>query len=109
MKADNLNMLTLLKYSVSLCVVLAMLLPLAVQALDVLSDQECQMTTMDHPEESQKEEQQEDNSKDEKVEMRLLNSHDHLFSTICERDQIRIVDAASDYILEIPIPPPEQG
>ena len=50
------------------------------------------MMTMDQPEESQKEEQQEDNSKDEKVEMRLLSTHDHLFSTICKRDQIRTVD-----------------
>lgn len=109
MKANNLNLLTLLRYSVSLCVVLAMLLPLAAQAMVAISDQECQMMTMDQPEESQKEEQQEDNSKDEKVEMRLLSTHDHLFTTICKRDQIRTVDAALDFILEIPIPPPEQG
>jgi len=109
-KSVSLNIQDFLKYLVSLCVVLSIMLPVAVQALDVLSDSvhNYHLMIMDQQEESQKEEQQEDNTKDEKIEMRFLSSFDLLVSSTSKYSFFKIMDGASNFIQEIPIPPPER-
>ena len=110
MKSEKGNIQNLIRYTVSLGLVLSMLLPIVGQALDVLSEStpEHQVMTMDQPEESQQEEQQEDKTKDEKIEMKLLSTYYNPFLYISGHNNTHRLDAGTDFILEIPIPPPEQ-
>ena len=110
MLVAKVNIQNILRYMVSLCVVLSMLLPIVGQAVDVLSDSvlSYHVMTMDQPEETQQEEGKEDNTKDIKIEMRVLSAYAHLFSYLSKQSLSKNLEAASDFILEIPIPPPEQ-
>ena len=99
-----------LKYSISLCIVLSIMLPVTLQALEVLSDSMhgYQLMAMDLQEESQKKEQQEDNTEDEKIEMSIISTYNRLHSSISKHVISRTLHAASNFIKEIPIPPPER-
>ena len=99
-----------LRRFLSLCVVYAMLLPTVVHALVLVTETEhtYELMLTDHQEESENKEQQEDESKDEKIELQLLNFLEPIYHYASEDVRSKPSDAASDYILEIPFPPPER-
>ena len=106
---ESFNLPDFLRRFVALYVVLAMLLPTVSHATLVYtqSDQSYELMTLDSKEESEKEERQEDDTKHEKLEMQLLETDTGIYIFASEYTIIKPSDAASDYILEIPIPPPE--
>ena len=110
MNSPQIIILKFLKRFLSLCVVFTMLLLTVVSATVIytMSEHTHELMLLDHHEESEKEEQQEDDSKDEKIEMQILSSGDERFSYVSEHITYKPLDGASDYILEIPFPPPER-
>ena len=111
MRSENIDIREFLRQAVAFCLTLSMLLPTAAQVLDILSDSahRYQVMTLDQQEESQKEEQQEDTTKDEKMEMRYISTSDYLGTKLSRKSISKSLDGASDFILEIPIPPPERS
>ncbi len=114
MKSDYLNIKYFTRFLVALCVVTAMLIPTAIQAAQVIASIGTQMPieghlmSMDYPEDSGSEEQKEDNSKDEKVEVRFLKTLSPIVAQLANPNMARGWVLGTDYIQEIPIPPPER-
>lgn len=105
------NIQNFMRRFLSLCVVYAMLLPTVVHALVLVteSDHTFELMLSDKHEESEKEEQQEEDSKNEKIEMQVLSPDKMNYTFAAEQDLLNRVEAVSNYIIEIPIPPPELG
>ena len=109
MNIEHILLQKIYRHILSLSVILSMLFPVVANSVTLLSDSEHDFESMalEQQEESEKEEQQEDDTKDEKIEMQILSPDDGHFPYASERAVYKPVDVASDYILEIPIPPPE--
>lgn len=88
----------------------ALVFPTAAHAALALTEpeQSYEVMVLDQQEESEKEEQQEDDSKDEKIEMQFCNADALHISFTSEHAIYNPMDAASDYIQDIPFPPPER-
>ena len=107
---EHLNIQEFVRRFLSLCVVLAMLVPTVLHAVVIVTESEYtyDLMVLDNQEESEKEEKQENDTKNEKIEMQILSSDEHDFLCAAKHAISKPLDAASDHILEIPFPPPER-
>lgn len=95
---------------VALLVFCTMLFPAAMHAVAVITESEhaFELMVLDQQEESEKEEQQEDDSKDEKIEMQNCTPLTAQIPFAPEHGTFNPLDAAIDFFIEIPLPPPER-
>ena len=111
MKMGNYNVQHFWKHAVSVCLVMAMLLPVAAQTLDAFSDSAYSylLFALEQTEESQKEEQQEDNTKDHEFQVKVVSPYNQFVTYFSGHSSAWFFDMALEYVMEIPIPPPEMA
>ncbi|WP_101450723.1 hypothetical protein [Aquimarina sp. MAR_2010_214] len=79
-----------------------------VETITLFTNDNIELVEVDWEEDSDEEEKQEDDCKDEKNEVKILNSYDRHFIYASQRSCYQVIQLLSDFDLEIPIPPPEQ-
>lgn len=110
MNPGKANIMSYLKRLVLTMVLSAILLQLSAQTVAFLSDSDYQfeLVGFDGQEESEQEEKQDDDSKDEKIEIQVLDSYNDLFSFLSERSSYNPLESLWNFSMDIPIPPPER-
>lgn len=101
------NILSFIRYSVFFTVLFGVLLQPAIKTITFFTEDGFELVELGMGEDSDEEGNQEDDSKDEKIELQILNSSQINFAFLSECSCYKVLQSLWDFDIEIPIPPPE--
>lgn len=101
------NILSFIRYSVFFTILFGMLLQPTAKTIAFFAEDGFELVELGMEEDSDEEGSQEDDSKDEKMELQVLNSHQVNFAYLSKSSCYKVLQSLWDFDLEIPIPPPE--
>ena len=101
------NIVSFIKYGIFFTVLFGVLLQPVTKTIAFLAEDGFELVELGAGEDPDEEGNQEDDSKDEKIELQVLNTQQINFAYLSKNSCYKILQFLWDFNLEIPIPPPE--